>query len=252
MQLEHMSHGTYAAVPPSAWRKHGADLQTWDRAISASLGVALGAWALQRRDRLGLAAGAVGAALLARAIIARDPLTRAMRAGPIAEDKAEQLGWTSAALISRSVTVNRPRQELYEMWRDFERLPLFLDNIDEIEAIDSRCSRWKVRGPGGITLEWVSEIVEDEPGRRIAWRSAEGADIRNTGEVEFEDAAGGRGAIVRANIFYEPPGGNVGRAVAALFQREPALQARRDLRRFKQFMETGEVATAARRAVQAS
>jgi uncharacterized membrane protein len=30
-----------------------------------------------------------------------------------------------------------------------------------------------------------------------------------------------------------------------MFQREPAIQARRDLRRFKQLMETGEIATAA-------
>ena len=30
-----------------------------------------------------------------------------------------------------------------------------------------------------------------------------------------------------------------------MFQREPAIQARRELRRFKQLMETGEVATAA-------
>jgi uncharacterized membrane protein len=31
-----------------------------------------------------------------------------------------------------------------------------------------------------------------------------------------------------------------------MFQREPKIQARRDLRRFKQLMETGEIATAAR------
>jgi uncharacterized membrane protein len=31
-----------------------------------------------------------------------------------------------------------------------------------------------------------------------------------------------------------------------MFQREPAIQARRDLRRFKQLMETGEIATALR------
>jgi uncharacterized membrane protein len=38
----------------------------------------------------------------------------------------------------------------------------------------------------------------------------------------------------------------IGKVIAKVFQREPALQARRDLRRFKQLMETGEIAVAAR------
>jgi uncharacterized membrane protein len=38
----------------------------------------------------------------------------------------------------------------------------------------------------------------------------------------------------------------IGKLIAKMFQREPAIQARRDLRRFKQLMETGEIATAAR------
>ena len=48
-----------------------------------------------------------------------------------------------------------------------------------------------------------------------------------------------------ATIVYDPPGGAIGKFVAKLFQREPAIQARRDLNRLKQLMETGEIATAA-------
>ena len=43
-----------------------------------------------------------------------------------------------------------------------------------------------------------------------------------------------------------PPAGIIGKVIAKMFQREPAIQARRDLRRFKQLMETGEIATGAR------
>ena len=77
----------------------------------------------------------------------------------------------------------------------------------------------------------------------IAWASTEGADIPNSGRIEFRDA-GDRGTIVTATIAYDPPAGIIGKVVAKLFQREPAIQARRDLRRFKQLMETGEIATA--------
>jgi uncharacterized membrane protein len=49
--------------------------------------------------------------------------------------------------------------------------------------------------------------------------------------------------MVRLVMRYSPPGGTAGKGLAKLLQREPRIQARRDLRRFKQLMETGEVAT---------
>ena len=57
---------------------------------------------------------------------------------------------------------------------------------------------------------------------------------------------GERGTIVRAVIAYEAPAGIVGKTIAKMFQREPLIQSRRDLRRFKQLMETGEICTNAR------
>ena len=80
--------------------------------------------------------------------------------------------------------------------------------------------------------------------RYIAWASQPGADVDNSGRVDFRDA-GARGTVVTATILYDPPGGLVGKLIAKMFQREPAIQARRDLRRFKQLMETGEISTAA-------
>ncbi|MDP9414460.1 MAG: cyclase, partial [Pseudomonadota bacterium] len=75
--------------------------------------------------------------------------------------------------------------------------------------------------------------------------SEEGADVRNSGRIDFLDAGPGRGTMVRATISYDPPAGAIGRAVAKVLQREPNVQARRDLRRFKQLMETGEITTSA-------
>ena len=63
--------------------------------------------------------------------------------------------------------------------------------------------------------------------------------------MESRDAPGGRGTWVTATLLYDPPAGIVGKVIAKLFQREPEMQVRRDLRRFKQLMETGEVATGA-------
>ena len=146
-------------------------------------------------------------------------------------------------LVGRTVTIGRPRQEIYKAWRDFTRFPTFMDNVDEVEDLGGGRSRWMIKGPAGKDVELFTTIVEDKPGERIAWESEQDSDIDTAGVLELTDAPGDRGTYVRLLMSYDPPGGAIGRGIAKLLQREPSLQARRDLRRFKQLMETGEVTT---------
>jgi uncharacterized membrane protein len=88
-------------------------------------------------------------------------------------------------------------------------------------------------------------LTEDVPGEVLAWTSVEGSSVPNTGRIEFKDSSNGRGTIVTATIVYDPPVGKLGTLVAKMLGREPKIQARRDLRRFKQLMETGEIPTSA-------
>lgn len=148
-------------------------------------------------------------------------------------------------LVAEAVTINRPSLELYDFWRDTANLAGFMENIASIEPIDEVRSRWTVKAPAGREVSWEAVITNEVPGEQITWQSAEGADVVNSGRIEFRDA-GARGTVVRAVIAYDPPAGLVGQLIAKLFQREPRIQTRRDLRRFKQLMETGEIATAAR------
>ncbi len=152
---------------------------------------------------------------------------------------------TGDAATARAVTIRKPVAEVYGYFRDFAKLPTFMDNVERIDVLDDKRSHWVVKAPAGTTVEWDARITQEEPERLIAWTSEEGADVPNSGKVEFYDA-GDRGTIVVATILYDPPGGFIGKVVAKMFQREPALQARRDLRRFKQLLETGEIATGAR------
>jgi uncharacterized membrane protein len=195
---------------------------------AAVLGV-IGARALTRSN------GHVGHRL--RRIL--DVLTNHRTANAAADDAA----YETDELVGRTVTINRPRHELYAFWRDFGNLPRILENIESVTELDERRSHWVVRAPAGTTVEWDSVIVEDIPDELISWESDAGADVANSGRIDFRDAPGGRGTLVSATIAYDPPAGAVGKLVAKLFQREPKIQARRDLRRFKQFMETGEIAT---------
>lgn len=155
----------------------------------------------------------------------------------------DDAAYESEDLMGRAVTINRPRHELYAFWRDFGNLARILENIESVTELDERRSHWVVRAPAGTTVEWDSVIVEDIADELISWQSDVGADITHSGRVDFRDAPGGRGTLVTVTIAYDPPAGAVGKLVAKLFQREPKVQARRDLRRFKQFMETGEIAT---------
>ena len=137
---------------------------------------------------------------------------------------------TGSDVTGKTVTINRPRQEIYDFWRDFSNLPQVMDNVVSIEKLDDRRSRWTVKAPGGGTVGWTSLVT----------------DVPKSGRIEFRDAPGERGTWVTATILYEPPAGIIGKVIAKMFQREPHIQARRDLRRLKQLMETGEIATAAR------
>jgi uncharacterized membrane protein len=148
-------------------------------------------------------------------------------------------------VVGRAVTIRRPAAELYAYFRDFSRLATFMENVERVDMLSPQRSHWVVRAPGGGTVEWDAIITEEREGERICWASEDGADVANAGCVEFRDA-GERGTVVVATIAYDPPGGTIGKLIAKIFQREPAIQARRDLRRFKQLMETGEIATSAR------
>lgn len=140
-----------------------------------------------------------------------------------------------------AVTINRPRHELYAYWRDFGNLATFMLNVEAIEVRDSQRSHWRVSGPNG-SYEWDAIVTEDVDGERIGWQAGN-SDVPNSGWVSFHEAAPGRGTVVTAVIAYDPPAGILGKLVAKATQQEPAIQARRDLRRFKQLMETGEIAT---------
>ncbi|HUD91677.1 SRPBCC family protein [Sphingobium sp.] len=183
---------------------------------------------------------------------ARDeaPLSTSKRADQIEDATLSLVETKGDSLSAKTVTINRPRRDLYDYWRALENLPNFMENVERVEALENDRYRWVVKAPAGKSVEWIAAITEDRPGEVIAWVSEDGADVPNSGRIDFRDAPGGRGSWVTATILYDPPGGMIGKLVAKLFQREPAIQARRDLRRFKQLMETGEIATAARTTAQ--
>jgi uncharacterized membrane protein len=151
-------------------------------------------------------------------------------------------------VVGRTVTIARPRAELFAFWRDFQNLPRFMANLERIEPSGDEPGRntWHIRAPAGKTYAVDTRIAREVDGELIAWRSTEQSEIDTEGRVTFEDAPGDRGTRVGLIIAYKPKGGALGQTIATLAGRSPELQARHDLKRFKMLMEAGEIATPAR------
>jgi uncharacterized membrane protein len=143
--------------------------------------------------------------------------------------------------IVKAVTINRPAEDLYTFWRNFENLPRFMSHVQSVQVTDDRRSHWKVNAPAGTSVEWDAEITDDQPNSRIAWQSLPGALTPNAGSVRFERATGNRGTRVIVELQYDPPLGKIGATVAKLLGEEPEKQVYDELRAFKQVMEIGEV-----------
>lgn len=183
---------------------------------------------LSRRSLPGLAIAAVGGGLVYSA--------RRRRHVP----QRGELGVQAVATI----TIEASARELYDRWSDLERLPGLLTHVQAVEDLGNGRSHWRVDGPVR-TLQWDAEITADEPGRRLAWRSLPEGDLDQQGEIFFHEAPGNRGTEVTVLMRYAPPGGRFGAAVAGLLGLDPNQTLREDLRRLKQLVETGEIATTA-------
>jgi uncharacterized membrane protein len=146
-------------------------------------------------------------------------------------------------LVGRTVSIDKPREEIFAAWRDFTRFPSFMENVERVEDLGDGRSRWTIKAPLGSTVELVTRVSEEIPNDLIAWKSEPDSQVQTQGRVELFEVASGRGTAVRLTMTYDPPAGLPGRAIAKILQREPNVQARRDLRRFKQLIESSEVAT---------
>ncbi|WP_416674528.1 SRPBCC family protein [Egbenema bharatensis] len=160
------------------------------------------------------------------------------------EKVGDAVGVNQSIKVEKSTTIlNKTPEELYQIWRNFENLPTFMKHLQSVTVLDERRSHWVAKAPADTTVEWDAEIISDQENWLIAWASVEGADVTNSGVVRFQPAPVGRGTEVKVVLEYEPPAGVIGATLAKLFGEEPEQQIGDDLRRFKQLMEAGEIAT---------
>jgi uncharacterized membrane protein len=140
-----------------------------------------------------------------------------------------------------AITILRPIEQVYAFIRDFYNFPSFMAHLDSVETHGGGRSHWRLRMIGGKTFEWDAEITDDRPGELVAWRSLPGGDLDNRGTIRLWPAPGGRGTEVHADIRYTARAGGLNILFAKLLNIAPGQQAKADLRRLKQLLETGEI-----------
>ena len=132
--------------------------------------------------------------------------------------------------VEKTVEVNQPVSTVYNQWTQFEDFPNFMEGVKEVRQLDDTHLHWRAE-VWGKEKEWDAEITEQEPDKRISWRSVSGAP--NAGTVRFEPLGTDR-TRVRLTMAYEPEGGK--ESIGSAF----GLDSRRvkgDLESFKEFIE---------------
>jgi uncharacterized membrane protein len=143
--------------------------------------------------------------------------------------------------IRVSMVVNKPREEVYAMWRNLSNLPLFMKHLVRVEEQDELFSNWVMEIPGKVgTLQWHAEIVKERYGEMIAWQSLPGSSIDNAGKVGFRDSLGGQGTTVDVILTYHAPLGKAGEQVARIFTPVFKRMLEEEISGFKEFVETHE------------
>jgi uncharacterized membrane protein len=224
---------------PGAWRDWSGvtrflggngEERSWTptaRAASALAGAAAISWAAKSRTPMAMAAGATGAALLARGLT-----NRAVGTMVGARDRGETVR------VRKTITVDAPVERVFRLWSRPDLFPRFLTHLDRVEPLGNDRYHWVATGPGGVKVDWDSEVTELEPNRRLSWRSLEGSQVDNRGTVRFTPEASGR-TRVEVDMSYGPPAGLLGHSVAWLTRQDPRTAMNQDLVRFKSLLVDG-------------
>jgi uncharacterized membrane protein len=219
-----------------------------ERWLSVVAGSAIAAYGLTRRSITGVVMAALGGALVWRGATGNCPVYEQLGVSTAGDSEGQSerqvsVPYGKGIRVEKSTTIDAPAASLYTFWRNFANLPRFMSHLEAVTVLDEKRSHWVAKGPAGIDAEWDAEVINEIPNELIGWRSVDGSRVDNAGSVHFTRAAGGRGTTVKVILRYDPPGGVLGGLFAKLFGEDPAMQVQEDLRKFKQLVETGELAT---------
>jgi uncharacterized membrane protein len=200
------------------------------------------------RAHTGPGFGGVGWALAGVAGVAALAVLGAQRLDPPRRERKRETdaanGWSEEPEVEYSITIERPADELYRVWREPATLPRILAFLADIRPTGDGQSEWRADGLLGQSHAWVMRISEERPGELIRASSEDGGALVTECEVRFRAAPGDRGTITTLRVRFDPPGGMLGDVAARFFNGVvPNELASKALHYFKSLVLTGEIPT---------
>lgn len=229
--------GEDARAPGGLTTSHGERFElmqeNWSPAARLVASVAGGGMAMcgvRRGGAMGALQAALGALLLLRGVTNLD-LSRLTGIG--AQD-----GDPRGIDIRKTLNIRADIGEVFGFFSNYDNFPLFMHNVREVRDRGNGYSHWVVAGPAGVPVTWDALLTEYEPNRCIAWSSVPGATISHAGIIRFDENPDGS-TRVDIRLSYNPPGGVIAHAVAALLRSDPKSEMDQDLARLKTLIERG-------------
>jgi uncharacterized membrane protein len=211
-----------------------------ERAISIILG---GMLILRSIRRLSLRGAALAGVLLYRGVSGHSHLYQVFGMNT-ATGRWRGTGASKGAVeVVRSITIGKPAHELYQLWRDPQTLSQIMGGLADVTQVSGNRQHWVLHGPFEKDIEWDAQVMEDQPDRRLTWKSLEGAMSPNEGVLSLKPAPRDWGTEVHLRFRFDPPGGTAGNMIARRLNIVTRLLAAKALRRFKSLAETGEIPT---------
>jgi uncharacterized membrane protein len=134
--------------------------------------------------------------------------------------------------IEDTIEVRVPVQQAYNQWTQFEDFPKFMEGIQSVQQLDDTHVQW-VAEIRGESRQWTTEITEQRPDQKVAWKTIEG-EVKNDGVVTFEPMGD---AQTRVNVEMDVESDSTAENVAGDLLGVVKSQVRGDLERFKQLIE---------------
>lgn len=222
---------------------HGPNLGSTERTLSIALGAALLINGLRKGGPGGMLQAGLGAVSLVRGASGHCAVKRALSHTPFEEQFQAQRGWKNSEAISRSITIGKPRADVFAFMREPQNVGPLMPWVESVAWTSDTSSRWTANAPMGQKLQATLQLLEEQTDTLLRWETATGSMWQHEIALHFSEAPANRGTEIKAVIVGKPAMGKLGYAAASAVAGFTDKALLNVLRSLKQHLETGEVST---------
>ncbi|HVW03021.1 MAG TPA: YgaP-like transmembrane domain [Planctomycetaceae bacterium] len=240
-----MNASTHTARHLDCAEHHAAqniNISEAERIASVAIGGGLALYGLTRGKLKGLLVSAIGGSLIYRGVTGHCSVYGALGIDTASDHPAVGVPAKRGFRLQKSITIDRPAEEVFNFWRKLENLPKIMDHLIEVRENGPKFSHWIAQGPFDRQFEWDAEIINERANELIAWRSVVGSQVDTAGSVHFTELPEGAGTRVDLSLKYDHPLDRLG--IGQLFLGSIESRIDDDLRHFQRLMNSGEFASA--------